>query len=398
MSVATLANKNPAVEKYLNALAGKDLLVTLTWEDWLQFAPPYEERPYTTKEVVSRFNRNGYDWDIHGTAYIPEKEAVPGVGFVVCHGNLGSESFMDRTPDGRPSFSRILAAQGFYNIAITYPGHHSPPDGVWRDDITTRQPIYIFDRKISLEETLDRNLKCTWNTIVQGVGQLVDEQMAGRKVCLTSGPMGIFLKNFSKKTETVGITTYGHGGPDGWRLQWREQTHAEEEDVFPMGDIYRRSPEGMRHSGYENTNKDLTPWGGADEFIGWSEKVRSNIKTCVNINQHAGNIGVLTETAKKAGLPVEEYIGYYKEEPDPQWMKNVGVLLSVGERDKRHWIQGDRLEDKREYFMGMKYAEAGARTHTVLVPKLGHAGYAEMYNQNVPYLWLWGIKSGFIKA
>ena len=64
MSVATLANKNPAVEKYLTGLAGKDLLVVPTWEDWLQFAPPYEERPYETKEVTTRFNRNGYDWGV----------------------------------------------------------------------------------------------------------------------------------------------------------------------------------------------------------------------------------------------------------------------------------------------------------------------------------------------
>ena len=397
MNIQTLANKNPAVEKYLKGLDSKDLLITLTWEDWLKFAPPYEERPFTRKEVTTRFSRNGYDWDIHGTLYIPQKEVNKDIAFVVCHGNLGSESFMDLTPDGRPGFSRLLAAQGFLNIAITYPGHHAPPDGIWRDDIKTRQPIYLFDRKISLEETLDRSLKCTWNTICQGVGHLVDENLAGRKICQTSGPMGIFLRNFSKKTESVGITTYGHGGPDGWRIQWREQTGAEEEDIFPIGDIYRRSPKSMRHSGYENT-KDLTPWGGAEEFIDWSQQVRSNIKTCVNINQHSGNVKVLKETAKRAGLPEGEYLDYYKQEPDPKWMKNVGVLLTVGEKDKRHWIQGDRLEDKREYFMGLKYAKYSDKTHVVLVPKLGHAGYAEMENQNVPYLWLWAIKSGFIKA
>jgi hypothetical protein len=399
MSVDVLqAKNNPVAEKYVKGLAGKDLLVSLTWDEWLKFGAPYEERPYTTKEATTRFNRNGYDWDIHGTMYLPEKESVPGLAFIVCHGNLGSESFMDRTPDGRPSFSRILASQGIPNIAITYPGHHAPPDGVWRDDIKTRQPVYLFDKKISMEETLHRNLACTWNTIVQGVAQLSDQVFPGRKVCLTSGPMGIFFHKFSKKTKTVGITTYGHGGPDGWRLQWREQTGADESEMFPIGEVYRRSPEGMRHSGYENVNKDLTPWGGADEFIDWSEKVRSNIKSCVNINQHAGNIDILKETAKKAGLPEEEYIGYFNEEPDPKWAKDVGVLLTVGERDKRHWISGDKLEDKREYFMGLKYRNAGFPTHTVLVPKLGHAGYAEMHNEGVPYCWLWGVKSGFIKV
>ena len=394
MAVAT--RNNAAVEKYLKGLSSKEMLISLTWDDWLAFAPPYAPTPFTTEECVTRFHRNGYDWDIHGTMYVPEKEIHKDVAFVVCHGNLGSESFMDYTPDGRPGFSRLLAAQGFRNIAITYPGHHSPPDRIWRDDIATRQPIYLFDRKIPLEETLDRNLKCTWNTICQGVGQLVDDYLPGRKVLQTSGPMGIFLRKFSKKTESVGITTYGHGGPDGWRLQWREQTGADEGEIFPIGDIYRRSSEGMRHSGYEN-EKTLTPWGGAEEFIAWSQKVRSNIKTCVNINQHAANIDILKETAKRAGLSVGEYIDYYDEEPDPKWMKDTGVLLTVGEKDKRHWIQGDKLEDKREYFMGLKYARYTDRVHVVLVPRLGHAGYAEAENQNVPYLWLWGIKSGFFK-
>ena len=397
MSVQTLAKNNRAVEKYLEGLASTEMLIPLTWDDWLEFEPPYEERPFTTKEAITRFTRNGYEWDIHGTLYIPEKEAVPGVAFVVCHGNLGSESFMDLTPDGRPGFSRLLAAQGFLNMAITYPGHHSPPDRIWRDDIATRQPIYLFDQKISLEETLDRNLKCTWNTICQGVGALVDAYMPDRKVFLTSGPMGIFLKNFSKKTKTAGITTYGHGGPDGWRLQWRQDTGADAEHVYPIGDIYRRSPQGMRSSGYEN-EKTLTPWGGAEEFIAWSQNVRSNIKTCVNNNQHGGNIEILKETAKRTGLPEGEYIDYFNEEPDREWMKDVGVLLTVGEKDKRHWIQGDRLEDKREYYMGLKYAQYTDKTHVVLVPRLGHAGYAELENQNVPYLWLWAIKSGFFKV
>src|SRR5689334_4068932 len=62
-----------AVEKYLKALKGKDLIYYPTWEDWLEVGSPYPEVAYDKKGVQTRFNRNGYDWDIHGCVYTPKK-------------------------------------------------------------------------------------------------------------------------------------------------------------------------------------------------------------------------------------------------------------------------------------------------------------------------------------
>ena len=84
---------------------------------------------------------------MHGTLYTPEKETDPRRGFVFFHGGAGSEKIMDFTPDGRPGLARVLAAQGFKVLSLTYPGHY-PPGGVWKIPVAERMPIYLLDREL----------------------------------------------------------------------------------------------------------------------------------------------------------------------------------------------------------------------------------------------------------
>jgi len=69
--------------------------------------------------------------------------------------------------------------------------------------------------------------------------------------------------------------------------------------------------------------------------------------------------------------------------------------LMVGGDDKGHWVAGKEEEAKREVFMGRKYEAAGTRVHVVYVPKYGHYGMIEKYNENIAYTWLWAIKDGY---
>ena len=99
--------------KYLAGLKSNELLLKLTWEEWLAIAPPYTDGNFTTQDVTTRYKRNGYDWDMHGTLYTPAKELDGKRAFVFFHGGAASEKIMDLTPDGRPGLARVLAAQGF---------------------------------------------------------------------------------------------------------------------------------------------------------------------------------------------------------------------------------------------------------------------------------------------
>ena len=202
---------SPAIQKILDSLTRDKLLIKLDWEEWQEVVPPYEGVSFTQRNVFTRFKRNGYDWDIQGILYTPEEEADPSVAVVMFHGGAGSAYGKDRTPDGRPGLPRILASQGFKVLNLTYPGHY-PPGGVWKENVATRQPWYLLDKKLDNSEIYDRNLKCTFNVILQGSAQLVDQNFAGRKILAhghsTGGPMAAHLYRFTKNNITSKICVY----------------------------------------------------------------------------------------------------------------------------------------------------------------------------------------------
>jgi pimeloyl-ACP methyl ester carboxylesterase len=389
---------NDITEKFLAGLKSDEILLKLSWDEWLGLRPPYADRNFTLADATVRYRRNGYEWDMHGSLYSPQRETDPRRAFVFFHGGAGSEKIMDLTPDGRPGLARVLAAQGFKVLALTYPGHY-PPGGVWKQPIAERNPIYLFDRDLPEEEIRDRNLKCTFNVILQGAGLLTDQNLAGREIIAfghsTGGPMAAHLTRFTKKTKIIGIVGFGSGGPDGWRKEWREKTGAETYVEKPIDHVARRSPDSFKESGYIDP-EDLTPWGGADDYIRLVSPLRSQMKTSLCDNQHNAAVGILDEYVKRTGLPREEYFDHLQE-PDRDWLKTIRVLLTVGENDKGHWVRGDKLEHKREMFMGAKYAAATRGAHVVLIPRYGHVGYAELHNEKIAYLWLWAHKANYFE-
>lgn len=389
---------NDAIRAYIDGLAGTESPVRIPWEQWLVLTPPYQETKFTQKEVTKRYRRNGYDWDIHGSLYTPAREVDPSLAFVFFHGGADSESVFDLTPDGRPGVARVLASQGFTVLAITYPGHY-PPVNVWKEPIETRQPIYLLDKELPLKETLDRNLKCTFNTILQGAGELTTENLKGCDLLVwghsTGGSMAVALYRFTP-LKVIGLANFGTGGPDGWRKNWRDETKAEEYKELAVDVVSRRSPKTYHEAGYEDP-PDLMPWGGSEQLFDWAKSShRSQIKTSLCDNQHRGIPIMLEQYPQQAGLPLAEYVDHL-EDPDPQWLKTISVLALVGENDKGHWVcNGAKIADKREMYMARRYKKSGvARNQVVVIPRYGHFGFMELHNERFVYLWLWALKHGF---
>lgn len=385
-----------SIQKVLDALNGSELLLKLEWNEWLEVNPPYENVDYTQGDVFTRFSRNGYDWDIQGILYTPSAEVDNKIAIVMFHGGAGSAYGKDKTPDGRPGLPRILAAQGFKVLNLTYPGHY-PPGGVWKESVKDRQPWYLLDQKLSDQEIYDRNLKCTFNVILQGSAQLVDEHLKGRKILAhghsTGGPMAAHLYRFTDQTEVIGILGWGSGGPDGWRKEWRDKTKAEDDGRKGIDEMSKRSVQAFSKAGYVS-DPELCPWGGAEGFVQWAEPIRSQMKTGLCDNQHMVVPDLLEKYPEITGLPREEYFDHLQD-PDPEWLKSINVLLMVGGDDKGHWVAGEQEEDKREIFMGRKYEAAGTRVHVVFVPKYGHYGMMEKHNEKIAYSWLWAFKEGY---
>lgn len=393
-----MAKANAAVQAYLDALQTETLVQKLTWDQWLEVGPPHPETDYTSAEVTTRFHRNGYDWDIHGRLYTPSRETRPGLAFVIFHGGADSEMVFDETPDGRPGQARVLASQGFPVLSITYPGHF-PPGNRWAEPIATRQPLYLLDRDLPLEECLDRNLKCTFNVIMQGAGQLVDKTLGGRDLIVwghsTGGPMAVALTRFTRASKVIGLAGFGSGGADGWRKAWRDATGAEKFVQLPVDHVSRRSPDTYRASGYEDP-PDLCPWGGPEALFAWAESShRSQIKTSLCDNQHRGIVEIFEAYAERTGLPLSEYADHMAD-PDPAWLRQISVLLLVGDNDKGHWVHGEPESNKREVYMAARYREAGVGAcHVAVVPRYGHFGFMELYNEKFAYLWLWALANGY---
>lgn len=385
-----------AVEKYLAALNSNDLVQRLSWDDWRSIEAPFDTIGFAQKGISVRYHRNGYDWDIHGCLYTPEKEVDRKVAFIMFPGGSGNEHNVDLTPDGRPGIARVLARQGFTTLALSYTGLY-PPNGRWSKPASTRLPHYLLDRELPEAEILDRNLKCTFNVIVQGAAKLIDENLGGRDIIAyghsTGGPMAAHLHRFLKKSTVRAIAGFGSGGPDGWRKEWREKTGLEGSKPVPVDQILRRTKERLLSMGYA-IDTELCPWGSLEHYIELCEPLRSHINPSLGYNQHMADPAVIGQYAERTSLPLEEYLDHLQE-PKAAWLRGLNVLLLVGEKDHGHWELGERVEDKREIFMARKYESNGARARVVWFPRYGHNAYAEMYCETIPHLWLWAFKSGY---
>jgi hypothetical protein len=392
MTVATA--ENTSVKRFLSAIGSKDVLTKLSWQEWLDIPAPYAKVKFTKQPIQTRFQRNGYDWDIHGQVYTPEKEVDPNYAFVIGVGTNGSEGEADQTPDGRPGLAQHVAMQGFKVLTYTFPGHYSPPDGLWKEPIPERLPKYVYDRKIPEAELKDRLLKCTFDTNIMGLAQLIDANLAGRKLIGCNGTHMTRLPKFLRKATVVGIASMGFGGPDRWRLEWRDKYghETEESQSFPIDEIERKSIQYFKNMGYES-DEDICPWGAADGYIAKVSRWRSQMKSSLTVNQHAAATNVLEEYVRRSGLSREEIFGYL-DQPDENWMRGIGVLLLVGENDQHHW---DRKHEghSREWFMARKYREFTDRSHVVMVPRHGHIGFSELHNENFTYYWLWAFKNKY---
>jgi hypothetical protein len=394
-----MAVTSGAARGFVSRLGGDELLIRLDWSTFVGIAAPYPAADIRSEEVTARYSWNGYDWDIHGTLFIPTVEAQP-YSFVLIHGGGVNELDFHRTPDGRPGLALVLASQGFRVLTPSYPGLW-PPGGKWRHPVAQRKPYYLLDRAVPEEELLDRLLKATYQVYMRGIGLLTERSLGGRRLFVhghsTGGPMATSLTQYVPTAQVVGILGWGSGGPDGWLLRWRQETQPQGGYRGGRGgltDIHYRTVEEYRDaSGYED-DPDLTPWGRMEERFQLTQETTPTFNPPLQNAQHLGSPETLEEYRRRTGLPREEYFAHF-DEPDPGFLRRVKALLLVGERDRFHWVLGDRLEEKQEYYVARLYAQRAGGAHLVVVPRYTHMGHWARHNEKLAYLWLWAIKSGY---
>lgn len=376
-----MTSDNPTISIFLRFLRGNDLLLTLSWDEYMRIDAPPPNTEYSIQDVTARYSRNGYDWDIHGTLYTPEKEVVPGNAILMVHGGGVNESTFNKAPHRRPGWARIVASQGFKVLTVSYPGLW-PPKGVWPKDAEERTPIFLFDKEISPEELKDRILKYTFNLVVQGIATLVDQSLSGSNILAFGHSIGarlvVDLWRFMRRTKVTGILGFESLGPKIWEDELQEME-------------YKRTGT-ERPKEVKPTLEELTRFR---TFLPETHEPRIFLPILRTPTE-------LEECVRLSGLPREEYFdNTLTKEPDRCWLGIIKVLLLIGENDQRparsYWPKDQPLEYRPAYYLAKKFSETTRVTHLVIIPRYTHTGHLEPHSEKMTYLWLWAIKSGYFE-
>jgi hypothetical protein len=145
--------------------------------DVAKIAP--QQLGYKAEWVVERFRRYNLDWDITGLrleSLDPEAKNYP--WFIVMNG--GAANFYEFLVDlkNRPGWTQYLA-QKLNVMIVTIPGNFKY--GGWEAPIADlkRQPAYLLDRELSMDEYAVRNAIFTNSLIMQGLKALVTKHTSG---------------------------------------------------------------------------------------------------------------------------------------------------------------------------------------------------------------------------
>jgi hypothetical protein len=134
---------------------------------------------YKAGWVVERFRRYGLDWDITGLrleSLDPDAKSYP--WFIVMNGGAANfyEFFVDLR--NRPGWTQYLA-QKLNVMIVTIPGNFRY--GGWEQPVADarRQPAYLLDRDLTMDEYEARNAIYTNSLIMQGLKALVMKHTTG---------------------------------------------------------------------------------------------------------------------------------------------------------------------------------------------------------------------------
>src|SRR5262249_28852798 len=135
--------------------------------DVAKLAP--QQLGYKADWVVERFRRYNLEWDITGLrleSLDPEAKSYP--WFIVMNGGAANfyEFFVDLK--NRPGWTQYLA-QKLNVMIVTIPGNFKY--GGWEQPVADakRQPAYLLDRDLAMDEYELRNAIFTNNLIIQGL-------------------------------------------------------------------------------------------------------------------------------------------------------------------------------------------------------------------------------------
>jgi hypothetical protein len=370
---------------------------------------PPETLGYKADWIVERYRRYNLDWDITGlrlTSLDPEAKNYPWL--FIMNGGAANLYELFVTLTNQPGWTQYLA-QKLNVMIVTIPGNFKY--GGWEQPIQSveRQPAYLLDTNLSMEEYELRNCLLTNRVILQGLKALIMNHTEGDILILghsTSGELAMLANNDPELRARLNgrYMGWGSGGPARLDLvrdaKFPERVRAAgpARDPVPLHVLSRRNP-ATYSRGYSNFLNPLYEPGMSHYQIAerWLEvegRRRANFKQQIQDLEHGGEISqkgrveveiekLLQKTGNPWGVDIEDvasdlFATHYTRTDGYRQM-----VWTVAHFDRNHWVPEDPMKSV-EVFFANEYRARNPKAKVRLIvwdSMMTHYGHVELPQQ-----------------
>ena len=370
---------------------------------------PPEQLGYKADWIVERYERYNLEWDITGlrlTSLAPEARNYPWL--IIMNGGAANmyEFYVDLK--NRPGWAQYLA-QKLNVMIVTIPGNFKY--GGWEQPIEDirRQPAYLLDRELPMEEYELRNTLLTNSVIMQGLKALVMNHTQGDILLIghsTSGELAMLANDDPElrarlKGRYLG---WGSGGPA--RLdRVREARNPDIVGIAAVADqpkplhiLDRRTPEvySRGYSGFLNPlyEAGMSHYQIAERWLEVEGRRRANFKQQIQNLEHGGGIdqkgrieveieNLLKKTGNPWGVNLEDVS---KDLFSTHYTRMDGytqMVWTVAHYDRNHWVPEDPMKSWEVFVVNEYRAKNPDAKIRLMVwdPLMTHYGHLEMPKQ-----------------
>ena len=369
---------------------------------------PAETLGYKADWIVERYSRYNLEWDITGlrlTSLDPDAKRYPWL-FII---NGGAANFYEFYVDlkNRPGWAQYLA-QKLNVMIVTIPGNFKY--GGWQEPIDSpkRQPAYLLDRELSMEEYELRNCLLTNNVVMQGLKALITKHTQGDILIIghsTSGELAMLANNDPELRARVKgrYLGWGSGGP-ARLLLIRDAKEAIDQPAgtpgqpTPLHILSRRNAAGYARTYSRWLNPLYEPGMStlqiAERWLEAEGRRRPNFKQQIQQIEHSRALGekgrieveierILKKTGNPWGVNLEDvnadlFSSYYTRMDGYTHM-----VWTVAQHDRNHWAPEDPME-AREVFIANEYRAKNPNAKIRIIVwdlPMTHYGHIEMPRQ-----------------
>jgi hypothetical protein len=381
---------------------------------------PAKELGYEAKWCVERYKHYNLDWDITGlrlTSLDPEAKKYPWL--VIMNGGAANvyEFYVDLK--NRPGWGQFLA-QKLNVMIVSIPGNFKY--GGWDEPVQSekRQPAYLLDKELSMEEYELRNCLLTNVNVMKGLKQLLMKNTTGDLLLIghsTSGELAMLANNDPElKARTNGrYLGWGSGGParmdnvcearegvsageGGGSRRTASAAPAAPRARTPLHKLSRRDAKGYAGDYSRWLNPLYEPGDStyqiAEKWIKAEARRRAQFKQQIQSIEHGGAIDskgwievsiekILKDTGNPWGVNLEDVSADLFSTHYTRMDGYKQMVWTVAHYDRNHWVPEDPMKSVEVFFANeyrRKNPDAKIRI-IVWDPLMTHYGHVELPQQ-----------------